>query len=59
MLISKFLCKKLFTKPFLLPGHQLAENLIIVFGFYEMTKKRYINEFVIKFLGIIVTIIVI
>ena len=40
---------------FSLPDHQLAENLIRIFGFYEKTKRDK-NEFVTKFVGIIVTI---
>ena len=28
-------------KYFSLPDHQLAENLILVFGFCERTKQRY------------------
>ena len=43
-------------KHFSLPGHQLAENLILVFGFYERTKMDK-RKFVTKSVGIIITII--
>ena len=37
--------------------HQFAESLILVFGFYERTKKKDKIKFVTKYLGIIVKII--
>ena len=42
---------------FLLPDHQLAKNLIFIFGFLERTKKMDKSEFVTKSVGVIVTII--
>ena len=44
-------------KYFSWPDHQLAENLILVFGFYE-GKIKDKSEFVTKVVGIIVTIFV-
>ena len=41
---------------FLLPGHQFADNLILVSGFYEKKKKDE-SKIVTKFVEIIVTII--
>ena len=43
-------CYKQKTK-LLLPDHQLTENLILVFDFYEETKKDK-SEFVTNFVGI-------
>ena len=40
----------------MLPDHQLPENLILTFDFYER-EKRGQSEFVTKFAGISVTII--
>ena len=45
-------------KYFSLSDHQLAENLILVFGFYEKTKKDK-TELVTKLVGIMVMIILI
>ena len=45
------------TEIFLVTRHQLAENLILVFGFYEGQIKDK-SEFVTKVVGIIVTIFV-
>ena len=37
--------------------YQLAENLILVFSFYEREEKKRKSSFIIKFAGIIITII--
>ena len=42
-------------KYFSLPGHQLAENVILTFGFWEQNSDK--RKFVNKFLGVIVMII--
>ena len=50
-----WLAVKIKKNYFLLADHQLAENLILVFNFYESTKKEC--KFLTKFVGIIVAII--
>ena len=44
-------------KYFSLLDHQLAKNVILVFGFYERTKKGIKATFLTTFVGIIVMII--
>ena len=43
-------------KNFLLPDHELAENLILKFGLHERTKEDK-SEFVTKSVGNVITII--
>ena len=43
-------------KNFLLPDHELAENLILNFGLHERTKEDK-SEFVTKYVGNVITII--